>query len=366
MQKLPFALLTLLLSIAGTLCAQKKDYPPNGEQLFEPPAYSFTINYDIRLGNGNRLRIQLANGYDIRDFRNIDSVLTAFLDDMKAFHDSLTDPLTVKHIDYLIDATGKKKLSIRQNHPAAATFLLDGQGPAVLRTQQDTVNILVVTPAGTYPGRTIDGLRYDRLGFFVNHYSELETLDLGSLKNEIITIISHQTIKPGAFNRPTNYEVNDSIIKTETLERKDQLEISASAAVENYKNYFTPSAIVRAVAVLHRGRNDYLLGLSWEPLFFFSTDANGHLQTYRNDLVVLNYEHNHLDAHDHPNPAFGLDPAFSIGYVFRRQGDYFTQPSFRFTFGAGKLGPLRLEPALFFNNFFKDVTPGLRLNVGAF
>jgi hypothetical protein len=365
MQKFKFALLGLLLSIAGTLCAQKNDKPVTNDRLFEPPAYSFTVIYTIRLGNGNMLNIQLANGYDIRSFRNIDSLLTAFLDDMKAFRDSFTDPLTIKHIDYLIDSTGKKKLRIRQYRPSAASFLLDGPQPAILRTQQDSINILLVTPAGSFPGRTIKGLRYDQLSFFVNHYDELQTLDMAGLKSEILTIISHQTVKPGAFNRPTNYIVNDSVIETNLPERMhDQLEISASAAIGNYKNFFTPSAIVRAYANLYRGRNEYRLGVSWEPLFFFSTDANGHLQTYRNDLVVLNYEHDHPGSD--PKPGFGLDPAFSFGYIVHREGSYFTQPSFRLTFGAGKLGPLRIQPALFFNNFFKGVTPGLRLSMGIF
>jgi hypothetical protein len=365
MQKFKFALLGLLLSIAGTLCAQKEEKAIGEEQLFEPPAYCFTIIYKIRLGNGNTLQIQLANGYDIRSFRNIDSLLTVFLDDMKAFRDSFTDPLTVKHIDYLIDTTGKKKLRIRQYRPAATSFLLDGPEPAILRTRRDSITILLVTPAGPFPGRTIRGLRYDRLSFFVNHYSELETFDVAGLKNEIDTIISHQIIKPGAFNRPTNYIVNDSILKTNLLERHDQLAISASAAVENYKNFFTPSALVRAYADLHRGRNEYLLGVSWEPLFFFAADANGHLQTYRNDLIVLNYVHNHSEK-DQPKPSFGLDAAFSLGYIIHSEGGYFPQPSFRFTFGAGKVGSLRLEPALFFNNFFRGVTPGLRLSMGIF
>jgi len=366
MQKFTLALFGLLLSIAGTLRAQTGNNPVTENQLFEPPAYSFTVVYTIRLDNGNRAHIELSNGYDIRSFRNIDSLLTVFLADMKAFRDSLTDPLTVKHIDYLIDSTGKKKLRIRQYRPAASSFLLDGPEPAILRTQQDSINILLVTPAGTSPGRAIQGLRYDRLSFFVNHYSELETLNAAGLKAGIASIISHQTIKPGAYNRPTNYIVNDSAIKTDLPERMhDQLEIGASAAIENYKNFFTPSAVVRAYVDLHRGRNEYLLGVSWEPLFFFSADANGHLQTYRNDLIALNYEHNHPGrSKDHPAPNF--DPAFSFGYIIRNQGNYFPQPSFRFTFGAGKIGNLRIEPALFFNNFFKGVTPGLRLSLGFF
>jgi hypothetical protein len=163
--------------------------------------------------------------------------------------------------------------------------------------------------------------------------------------------------------------VYDSIVDTKPVGAiGNQLSINAGAAVENYKNLFAPSAQVDAYVTLNRRRNRYRLGLSWEPLFFFAPDAQGRLQTYMNDMIVAHYEHNHLDGNQlEDKPSFNLDPAFSLGYVFHREGGYFTQPSFRFTVGACKLkGSLVLEPALFFNNFFKGVTPGLRLSFGGF
>ena len=147
MQKIIVALLSLLLGAAGTLCAQDNNHLSPEDRLFNSPPLSIGINYRVRLGNGNILRIDLANGYDLRFFKNIDSLLTVFLDDMKAFRDSLTDPLTVKHIDYLIDTSGKKKLRIRQDRPVATTFLLDGGEPALLRVEQDTIRILLVSAA---------------------------------------------------------------------------------------------------------------------------------------------------------------------------------------------------------------------------
>src|ERR1700744_5605040 len=99
MQKTALALLGLLLGIAGHLFAQdenhnKKDKQPSAEdRVFEAPRYSIGIQYSISLGKGNTLRIDLANGYDLRSFRNIDSLLAVFLTDMEPFRDSLADPL---------------------------------------------------------------------------------------------------------------------------------------------------------------------------------------------------------------------------------------------------------------------------------
>lgn len=372
MNKFTITLLSLLLSTAGTLCAQE-NYPGDKtgknlspeDQVFEIPRYGTGIQYRIKLGNGNILRIDLANGFDLRSFRNIDSLITGFLADMDAFRDSLSDPLAVKHIDYLIDAGGKRKLRLHQYRPAATSFLLDGNEPSILRIDQDTIHILIVTRAQGHPaGITVNGLRYDRLSFFVNHYSEMNSMNRRGLNDVVGGIISKQLVKRNIYSHPNCYIVDDSIVDTKVLgQGANRLEINAGAAVENYKNLFAPSAQVDAYVVVNRLRHEYRFGLSWEPLFFFATDAGGRLRTYRNDMIVAHYEHNHRDK----EPGYSLDPAFSFGYVFHREGDYFSQPSFRLTYGALKLkGSLAIEPALFFNNFFRGVTPGLRISFGGF
>jgi hypothetical protein len=367
MQKLTIVLLCLLLGIAGDLRAQKETAPAGEDRVFGAPPFSFGIEYRIKLGKGNILRIDLANGYDMRSFRNIDSLLTRFLADMTPFRDSLADPLTVKHIDYVIDPDGKKKLRIRQYRPAASSFLLDGPEPAILRVQQDSIRILVVTrTADRQAGRTVKGLRYDRLCFFVNYYSDLAVINNQRLNDEIASIISRQLVKHNVYRHPYCYLVDDSIVHSRVTDRGlDRLEISAGGAASTYKNMFSPSFSVGAYANLNRGPSQYRLGLSWEPLFFFHSDSRGRLQTFRNDMVVVTYSHTHTGKP--AKPAFTLDPAFSLGYVFYREGDYFARPSFRLTIGAGKLGgAVRIEPALFFDNFFRSVTPGLRLSFGAF
>jgi hypothetical protein len=370
MDKFRLALLGLLLSVAGTLCAQVNNENDKSEaKPFELPPYSIDIIYKIRLGNGNMLHMQLANGYDLHSFRNIDSLLSSVVNDLKPFSDSLSDPLTVKHLDYLIDQTGKKKLRIRQYRPAATSFLLDGPEPAILRTQQDTINILIITKAGPHSGHTINGLRYDRLSFFINHYSELETIATTGLNAKIASIISGQPVKSNVYSHPFSYGMEDSVGETTYPTRQfNQLEINAGAAIENYKSYFAPSFVVRAMVILHLPRNLYYFGVSWEPIFLFSPNAQGHLQTYVNNLVVLNYEHDHTDLKNGKEvlkPNFSLDPAFSFGYFISPQGNFFTKPAFRLTYGAAKFGGnLRIEPCLFFNGFFRNATPGLRLSTG--
>jgi hypothetical protein len=368
MQKTTFAVLGLLLSIAGNLCAQKTTQPSPEDRLFEPPANSIGLNYRIDLGAGNILQIDLANGYDLhRDgLANIDSILNRFLDDMQAFRDSIADPLTVKHIDYLLDTSGNPKLRIRQYHPVASSFLLDRNGPSILRVEQDTIRILIVRAVPPrYPGRAVKGLRYDRFCFFVNHYGELESYAAKGLNAWTRRIISNPVPKH-PYRCPFCYTYRDSTISSRAMQ-SNGLGLGAGVDLQNYKSYFAPAFTVGGRVHLVRDEDRYIIGASWEPIFLFAPDPQGRLMTYRNDFVVASFTHfgpsGKLKGMD-----LNLVPDASLGYLFHSRGAFFGKPSFRLTIGTVYLSQkfIQIEPALFFDHFFRGVTPGLRLSLGSF
>jgi hypothetical protein len=318
------------------------------------------------------MKLELADEADLARFENIDSLLLLFLGDMKAFQDSLSDPLTTKHIDYLIDTSGQKKLRIRQTRPAASTFLLDGSEPAQLRLEQDTIYILVASPADHLSsGKARRRTRYDRLGFFLNRYSELETYITSGL-NRKIQLIQESKRKNYTWNTKNgrNYLVTDPSITTKNHNR-DQLEMYGFVAAQNYKNYFAPSFSVGASMHISHGYNTNVYGVYWEPMFLFAPNAQGRLQTYRNDFLVLRYaisSKDELGKGDGSNAAIGFGTNFSLAYLIGRQGSLVGPHTFRLTLGALKAlkGGLHLDPCLYFNDFFKGVTPGIRLSLGGF
>jgi hypothetical protein len=367
MQKL-MIMLGLLLSIAGTLCAQENDHAEMttdtykalspDDRLFTPWPYSFGIDYTITLDRGNKLRIELANGYDLHTFENIDSLLMVFLGDLKPLRDSLSDPMTVKRIDYLIDTSGHKKLRIHQYRPPGTSFLVDGNEPALLRIQQDTIYIMLVTRHAQ--GKTRRGFRYDRLCFLLNRYSELDAYVASGLNETIHGMLADYKAPHHVYTCPFCYTINKPTIKSH-LHYGNGLMLNASVAFQNYRNYFVPSFTLNSGAVLNRGPVDYILRAYWEPLFFFATNAQGQTQTFRNDLVGVGYEAN---LRDHPN---GVKAALSFGWIAHSEGNYFnSKPVFRLSAFEWQHGPFHIGPAMYFDHFFKDVTPSIRFSLLGF
>lgn len=277
MQKL-MTVLGLLLSITGELFAQQRvpkemttaQYQALSpeERLFTRAPHSIGIDYTITLDRGNKLIMSLANGHDLHTFENINSLLTVFLSDLKPLRDSLADPMTIKRIDYLIDTSGHKKMRILQNRPTGTSFLVGGNEPALLKIAQDTINILIVTKVARHgEGKNVDGLRYDRLCFLLNRYSELDAYTAGGLNDTVHTILSGIKEPHHPYLGPFFYTYRSPTIKPFTHYGNGLL-FSATADIQNYRNYFVPSFTLNGAVNLMRDRNNYIIGAFWQPLFF--------------------------------------------------------------------------------------------------
>jgi hypothetical protein len=368
-------LMLCFLSITATLCAQETNKETT--RLFELPPYSIHQTFRIDLGKENQLWLQLGQMQDLAHWSNIDSILQVFLNDMKTFRDSLSDPSTTKRIDYVIDLSGRKRIRIRQSRPPGAAFLLDQGEPALLKLEQDSIHILLMFPSST-------GVRYNRLSFYINQYSGLEGFINGSLNNKLRLLrqnVGSQYIGNDWTSRMgVNYMKADPSISSEHFrfahaeeENRNSLLLNTTVRVDaqNYKNYFTPSFSLGVAIRLSVGEIQHAFKATWEPFFFFTTDAQGHTQTLHNDFLVFSYIYGNAPRHADEKPvnlAFGIRPAFSLGYLVNREGAYFEKHSFRLS--AARLNlyqdNIYLEPCMYFHDLFRGVTPGIRISLEGF
>jgi len=127
-----------------------------------------------------------------------------------------------------------------------------------------------------------------------------------------------------------------------------------------------PSFTLNASVFFKNNRYKNEISIAWEPNFLFAKNSQGNLQTFRNDFIILTLGHEPLRNKKLGNgPHFGLFQQLSVGYLAGRKGDFFDAHSFRL--GTGSIdwigGKIKLTPILYFHDFFKNVTPGLRVSV---
>lgn len=359
----------LLTSITANLCAQ----PGNkSDKTFEVPSnIIFTRRFDVDLSAGNKMTIALSDIADLDRLLNIDSILRVFLKDIEPLKDSLADPVTAKRIDHVTDARGRKKIRLQQHRPKGAGFLVNKGELATLRTEQDTINIIgiLVNPPKAKEKISLTNPRYYHFTFHLNDMAQLTTYMNGMLNEKLVTIKTGVNDKWSlVLGSGSRYLKKDRSITADKAKgftansTSDFVVLNINLNAQNYKNYFVPSfSIGMKLTLTNRERTfKWEPGLFWEPHYLFAKDSLNKLRTYRNDFLTITYGQGGTRDHD-PRKDFAFSAVFSLGYLINRNGDFFDSNTFRL--GAGKIQMLKtaIEPSMYFNNFFKGITPGIRI-----
>ncbi len=364
------ALWMLFTSITGNLCAQSNDKSDNAFDV--PGNIVFNRRFYIDLEKGNKMRIEVSDIKDLGSIANIDSLLQIFLTDIAPLKDSLADPLTAKHIDYVADVQGRKKIRFQQSQPKGASYLLSKGDLSSLRTEQDTINIIgiITNPPKRAQKISLTNPRYYHFTFYLNDLSELSIYMNGILHQKMATIQNNVDDKWSlVLGTGSHYLKKDPTITADKpagftpVSAVDFLAGFITVNVQNYKNYFVPSfSLGLRLTLTNRDRTfKWEPGLLWEPHYIFARDNQNILRTYRNDFLTLMYGQGGTRDHD-PRKDFSFSTVFSVGYLIHRDGDYFDKNTFRL--GAGKVQLIKtsIEPSIYFNNFFKAVTPCIRIS----
>lgn len=358
--------LMLLLSITGTLYAQ---HSLKSDQLFDLPPNHAQRRFTIDLGKDNKMQIELSDMKDLELFNNIDSVIRVFLADIEPLRDSLTDELKPKRIDYAIDSSGRKKIRIQQYNPKGSNFLVEGGDIASLKLEQDTIHFIgTVSFIAKYKFRkAVFSSRRYRVSFFLNDWNDLSQYLDGSLVQKITTLRDKvnspwiTTTTKGKAYLKADPAISARLTKG-WVAGGDFLNFRISVDIQNYKSYFVPSFSLGAGLILSNSYFKRDIILSWDPNFLFSRNAQGKLKTFRNDFLTLTWGQG-LVQDNEPRKESHLLFIMSLSYLINKEGDYFEKNTFRI--GAGRLslfgGKTKIEPAMYFDHFFKGVTPALRL-----
>lgn len=364
------SVLMLVMGITVNLCAQTTTASDKAFQV--PENIIITRRFYINLDKGNKMVIEVSDISDLSRVANIDSLLQIFLRDITPLKDSLADPLTSKRVDYITDAQGRKKIRFQQFQPKGASFLINDGDLASLRTEQDTINIIgvIVNPPKAVEKISLRNPRYYHFTFYLNNINEIAGYMNRIFAEKIKTIQNNINGKwPIVLGSGSHYVKNDKSITADKQKgftpagTGDFLVANITVNAQNYKNYFVPSfSLGMKFTLTNRERTfKWEPGLFWEPHFLFARDNQNKMHTYRNDFLTFTYGQGGTKDYD-PRKDFSFSAVVSLGYLINRNGDYFEKNTFRF--GAGKLSVAKttIEPSIYFNNFFKGVTPGIRIS----
>lgn len=353
----------LLLGIPVTLFAQSDD------RTFEVPGHIiFNRKFTINLDNKNSFVIRLSDINDLQKLGNVDSLLQVFLNDMTPLKDSMGNEFNAKRIDYVTDAQNRKKIRLLQYPVKGSSFLIDRGGLAALRTVQDTIHLIGILPNPPKPSdrTSLQNPRYYHFSFYLNDWSEIRNYLDGQLNAKITTLRTNVNEKWVRVWGARQLQADKTITATRArgyAAGGDFLAGYITVNAQNYKYYFVPSFSLGIRATLTNKERSFkwVPGVLWEPHFFFGEDAQGKLKTYRNDFVTIVYAQGGTKDHD-PRKEFAFSAHFSFCYLVHRSGNFFDDNSFRLGAGQVQLRKTTIEPAMYFSNLFKHVSPTIKIS----
>jgi len=355
----------LALSIKGASVAQALRF---GMKNFDPPANSIARTFEIRLDRGNKVQIEVTSLEDLHYFENMDSLIRMFLQDIAPLKDSLADELLSKRIDYILDSSDKKKIWIKRYPQNGSSFLVQKGNVSALKIEQDTIHFIGMTtkPPKSSLMKNSSWTRYYRLSIFLNQLSELPDYADGRISSKIAELGKGAYSTWKRSGNGINYLKTDPVITTKRPVSNrsgpgDFIGFDASANLQNYKSYLTPSFNVNVQFSFNSTSIHQELTFAWEPYFLFSKTIQGNLQTFRNDFVSVSWAALPITEENRIKETFHFS-AISIAYLVHQAGDVMDPHTFRVGFGRLQFfgGATRIEPILYFHDFFKGVSPGIR------
>jgi len=365
-------IVVLLTSTKGTLFAQSS----KTDETFNVPAnFNFGKRFMVDLGKGNKMQVEVSDINDLPRIQDIDSILAIFIKDFAEIKDSITQDRSVTIIDQMTNAAGTRKIRIRQIPQQGNSFVRQEDKLALLKIEQDTINIIGVVnnppkPQERYISRY--DARYYRLRFYLNDVEEIANYIDGTLNQKIPAYLANYTKKwKNKWGKTTGwgpYFLDGDPTITADQRRAaasgpgDYISFQFSVNAQNYKNYFVPAFGLGATLVLNNREKvwKHEIGLQWEPNFLFAKNTEGKLSTFRNDFLTLSYGQGPVKSKEPGKPA-SLTAIVSLGYLIYRNGEYYEKNTFRIGAGRLQLNKTAIEPGMYFHDLFRNVTPTIRI-----
>jgi hypothetical protein len=359
----------IVILIAGITKTKHAHAQNNPNLVFDIPEEKFTREFTVELERKNRMQVSVTSMQVMDYMSNLDSILKVFFNELSVIQDSLPLKTAALRLDYNIDDARIKKLRVRKTIPADDYYAFINGAPSLLKLMQDTLVIHGKVPAdwlrrskkfkqGDY------GKYYFAVAFYVNDLEDLLAYKDGRLNEKIRLIQQHYK---GAWE----YREDDLVqlkaypeITSNTAKgyiyRSSPFMLKKSVEVQNYKDHFVPSISCTPVFIKEGDFIKREFGLSIEAAFGFENTVAGSTKTHVNVFAGLSYKVIPLTKSGY---WVKIHPDISIAGLVSRSGTLYDKHSFRLGLGSFSMGNLttRIQPALYFNNLFKNVTPSLRI-----
>ncbi|MCX6207355.1 MAG: hypothetical protein NTZ19_14020 [Bacteroidetes bacterium] len=376
----------LVTGMATALQAQNRnsaDMPFNRAEFlynFPKPGAGKASFFFFGLKNNVRVTIDLINIKQVKYLPNLDSLVNTIKPNLRMLADSFKNDVFSRRIDYLVNGP-YPQIRIHNYDKEPQQFVVKEGALNQLKTDQDTIRIKAYMEVAKEDILNSD-LRYyptnkpEMQPYFImiilNNCADLLQLPDNSLQacvtklktdlNETYIATADPKAKYNAsFNLNTNKMFSPGKLKwIKNPGSVQELVPNIYAGLQYTAGTFVPSfSAGLRYTFANRQFTTKRIYAMWEPHFFFSKDLLNKTITDRNDFITLRY----ISIERGKKEPFDFVGNVSLGYLIRKQGNWFEPNTFKVGIPGVRSGWLQLEPEFFFHDFLKGVSPSIKLTI---
>lgn len=337
--------------------------------------------YHFEFEKGNKLIVYAPNVRSLEEFQNIDSTLALFVRDFKTIKASLEESTNGRTAIYKPIKNGQYQLDLKEHKPTGQSFQFRPHNPEplLLKRLQDT---LLIIQNATVPIHIHFGNNYSKemvtneLVYFCFVFNNLgdaeELLKKGTANAHIKKAIEDVKKYKGhdLTDDRFSFEYTDTPLSGKTFSRvKNKKEgfiaIHPSFGIGVFRNELVPNSQVDFTFVPNKYKNiGYTVG--WRSMFFtkrndltqgISTQSNGFMHL---GITLYDFRRQQSNRINTEHVLFGA----YLGRSVTRNGAIFDKNTWNFSMTVATKGMFKIQPEIYFNGFFKNVMPGIRVQIG--
>jgi hypothetical protein len=202
--------------------------------------------------------------------------------------------------------------------------------------------------------------------YYINELSVLDEIESENFSTKAGQGTQSVSAKVGSLYRKTpiqawvdlRKEQPEVFIQNSGYKPNDMLLISGGIGSGWVKNTFVSDLNFRfGLGFARHGMMKNIYSLDWSMMYDFS-NSNDDRYFELNHFMSLSWEHNFSNS-----PLDEKWYGFSFGYLIKRNNDFFKENTFRFSVNKKINNTFSVKPELYFNDFFKNIYPGIRIAV---
>lgn len=365
----------LLAGTGNALPAQTTLFGTQTESIFNYPKPGSTkATFFFWYQKNNRVILEMMDVRQLNLIPNLDSLVVEAFQSIKPLKDSFKNDGLVRRIDYVTFNALPPQIRITTHPNKGESYSYYKSELVQTKIEKDTLRIRISTKRpvqNKMPTPSLESYSFIVM-ILVDNFDDLTTFPTNALeqcvnkvkadlgknlttnKNRKSNFRAYYNMQTGKMFSPLNPKYLDWGRTNEFI-----------PTIQIGLQYGRGSAILSAGAGMHYSFQDgsfakkYFIAL-WEPYFFFSREANNKLVTNRNDFITLKYMF--ITSKRDANKLYTTDNV-SIGYLIRRQGNWFKPNTFKVGIPGFLMGNLMFEPEFFFNGAFRNFSPSLKMTL---